>query len=292
MKRKVKSKKDKIKKFQQTLSICLFIFLFSTIIFSQKIAILTPEKTEQTESFAKKLETSLSEKFKVADLSLAENVLRINNFENPFNLTNTDAKNLGVGIGCNFFILIKSETLRRSSFEKNEYYESYATFFLVSSRTGRLVFFKLFKFEENDANHARSKLFSAIDEYADEIAKQIKIANDKELNEENLKIEELPDADSVEGEGFRPPLPYKRIKPIYTKLASFYDVVATVDVLVDIDENGKILQTEIVRWAGFGLDESVVETVNEMNWRPADRKGKTLAMRVLLRYNFRNIETK
>jgi len=57
-----------------------------------------------------------------------------------------------------------------------------------------------------------------------------------------------------------------------------------------VDENGRILDTEIVRWAGFSLDEAVDKTIRQMNWKPADRNGKTLPMRVLLRYNFRKIE--
>jgi hypothetical protein len=51
-------------------------------------------------------------------------------------------------------------------------------------------------------------------------------------------------------------------------------VTATIDVLVDVEADGGITKIEIVRWAGFGLDESVAETVRKMNWRPAERNGK------------------
>jgi hypothetical protein len=46
----------------------------------------------------------------------------------------------------------------------------------------------------------------------------------------------------------------------------------------------------ITRWAGYGLDESVIKTINEMQWRAASREGKALPIRVLLRYNFKKIE--
>ena len=82
----------------------------------------------------------------------------------------------------------------------------------------------------------------------------------------------------------------ERISPEYTAIADFYNVEATVDISVDIDSDGKILHTEIVRWAGYALDESVTEAVRKMNWRPAERKGKFLPMRILLRYNFKDIE--
>ena len=38
------------------------------------------------------------------------------------------------------------------------------------------------------------------------------------------------------------------------------------------------------------LDESVDKTVRAMNWRPAERNGKSLPMRFLVRYNFKKID--
>ena len=78
--------------------------------------------------------------------------------------------------------------------------------------------------------------------------------------------------------------------PPYTALANLYRVTATVDIEVDFDESGVVSHTEIVRWAGFGLDEAVAETVRKMNWRPALKNGKAIPIRVLLRYNFKKIE--
>src|SRR5690606_29886969 len=100
---------------------------------------------------------------------------------------------------------------------------------------------------------------------------------------------EPPAEDSPAAKNFRAPVPYKRIRAEYTRQASMYNIEATVDLMVDIDADGNILRTDVVRWAGLGLEESVIETVKRMNWRPAERNGKTLPMRVLLRYNFKNI---
>jgi outer membrane biosynthesis protein TonB len=69
-----------------------------------------------------------------------------------------------------------------------------------------------------------------------------------------------------------------------------YDTKATVDLEADVDLDGKIIGTRIVRWAGFGLDESVEAAVRSMNWRPAMRNGKPLPMRILLRYNFTKLD--
>jgi len=60
-----------------------------------------------------------------------------------------------------------------------------------------------------------------------------------------------------------------------------------VDALVDVDEKGEVSRAEISRWAGYGLDESVIATVKQLHFFPAMRDGRALPMRVLLRYNFR-----
>ena len=85
-------------------------------------------------------------------------------------------------------------------------------------------------------------------------------------------------------------MPYKRIKPEYTPAAYLYGIAATVDAEVSIDANGDVKRIDITRWAGYGLDESVIAAIRQMNWRPGERGGKPLPMRVLLRYNFTKID--
>lgn len=269
--------------------VCL-VGLFVSNITAQKIAVLTPDKTVGSQIFAAELGKSLSQNYKILDSSLSEAAFRSNSYENPYNLSSTEAKNIGTAIGCNYFLLVKYETLRRSSFKKDEYYESYAVIYAVSSRTGNLVFWKLNSFEADKPSAAEKKLFSSIDATAKDISDNLQAASNREIQTEKQNIEELPLENSPEAKNFRPPLPYRRIKPEYTAAANFYNIEATVDISVDVNENGKILRTEITRWAGYGLDESVTGAARKMNWRPAERNGKTLPMRILLRYNFKNIE--
>ena len=82
------------------------------------------------------------------------------------------------------------------------------------------------------------------------------------------------------------PRPYRRIKPPYSAAAAQAEVEGVVDVQVDIDARGEITKIEIARWAGFGLDQSVLDTVKQMHFFPAMRDGVAIPMRVLLRYNF------
>ena len=269
----------------------LALILSGTVVASVRIAIIVPEKSSQARKVADSLEAGLSDRFRIVDRSLAEAIFQSRSFERPFNLSTDESRQLGAIIGCNFFILVRSNTLRRTSFEKEKYWESHAAKYLVITRTGRLAWWRITKFEEDSETLAIRKLFEAVAETGRELAVRIVDTIDKEIAEEDLKIEELPEAKDIRSEGLRPPLPYRRIKPNYTQLAGLYDVVATVDIAVDIDKNGEVIRTEITRWAGYGLDESVRKTVLEMNWRPADRNGKTLPMRVLLRYNFKNIDS-
>ncbi|CAN5555280.1 hypothetical protein BH10ACI1_BH10ACI1_23070 [soil metagenome] len=271
--------------------VCVFALILSFPTLAQKIAVITPEKISQSQIFAEKLEDSLSKTSKIIDSSLSATVFRSAEIETPFNLTTIEARNIGAAIGCDYFLLVKTENLRRFALPKREYFESSAAVFVVSSRTGRLVFWKLQRGEDETPDKADTKLFASTEELAAEILGKLKIISSAELAEKpTLNIAELPDENSAEAKNLRPPLPYRRIKPEYTQTAYLYGITATVDIEIEVSETGKILKTEIVRWAGYGLDESVIETILKMQWRPADRNGKTLPMRVLLRYNFKKVE--
>lgn len=269
---------------------CL-LFIFSFAISAQKIAILAPDKAEQSSRFAEKLRDSLSAKVKVLDASLSETAFSSISLENPYNLSRADARRTGEVIGCDFFLMIQSATLRRAAIEKADYYESFSAIFLVSSRTGRLVFWKLSTIQKPSSDAAEKSLYAIADTLASEIIEKISISRMQEISEPSTaSLEEIPEDGSPAAKNLKAPIPYLRLKPEYTSVAYLYNIKATVDILVDLDEKGIIIRTEIVRWAGFGLDESVTEAVRKMNWRPAMRNGMALPMRFLVRYNFKKIE--
>ena len=269
----------------------ILIFIFPALVYAQRISILTPEKTATAADFASRLGENLAEDFKVLDNSLSETAFNSVAVERPYNLTATEAKNIGKVIGCHYFLLVKSDIQRRVSLKEGDNFEAFAAVFTVSSRTGRLIFWRIESQFGATAEKAQEKLNDAVDDLSHQIFVNIKRAEIIEKEESHaVEIEEIPAEDAPGAKNFRPPLPFRRVKPKYTQTAYLYDVAATVDVLVDISETGEILRTEIVRWAGFGLDESVVETIRQMNWRAAERDKKFIPMRVLLRYNFKKIE--
>ena len=258
---------------------------------AQRTAILSPDMTGHSRSFAEKLGSQLQDKIRILDADLSRTAYASVLLETPFNLTVDESKRVGEVIGCDAFILIRSATQRRSAFGKPEYYEAFAVIYLVSSRTGRLVLWRLLSREAPAPDKAGALLDAEAGELSDEIVRNMRSTVSREINEPpSVTMEEIPEENSPLAKGFRAPVPYRRIKPEYTQIAALYEVAATVEALVDLDALGTVKRVEIVRWAGFGLDESVEKAIRAMNWRPAERNGKPLAMRFLVRYNFKKIE--
>ncbi len=270
-------------------SLLLCVFALNVAISGQRVAIITPDKAESSRAFASSLTETSS--LRILDSDLSESAFRSVSLSNPFNLTRDEAKLIGAAIGCDYFIVTKSATQRRSSFQRKGYYEAFAALHVFSSRSGRMVLWRLPRFEAMRSDAAAKALEISIPATAAEIDAAIVKANKAEIDEPPLpEMEEPPDVASPLAKGFRAPIPFRRIKPEYTEIAALFDVAATVEITVDLDAAGTILRTEITRAAGYGLDESVEKAVRTMNWLSASRNGKPLAMRFLLRYNFKKAD--
>jgi TonB family protein len=217
-------------------------------------------------------------------------------FEGSLNLTIQQARDLGTTMDCDFFVIGEAQTLRRSPSTKPAYYEAYATVFLVSARTGRLVLWEMPSAQRDTPAGAEKALLTilASAETRQRYLNTLRSAQETERAERITAVESgarvievMSDDNGDTGQEVRAPRPYRRVKPPYPETAARAEVEATVDVLVDIDARGEVGRVEIARWAGFGLDESVTDTVRQMHFFPAMRDGVAIPMRVLLRYNFR-----
>lgn len=217
-------------------------------------------------------------------------------FEGSLNLTLQQARDLGAAIGCDFYFIGEAQTVRRFPSTKPVYFESYATTFLVSARTGRLVLWERPIVQRDSPEEAEKALRAILS--AEETRHRFIVALRRAQEDERAErqaatesgdaiIEITSDADSAANTDVRAPRPYRRLKPPYPQTAAAAEVEATVDVLLDIDARGEIGRVEIARWAGYGLDQSVIDTVRQMHFFPAMRDGVAIPMRVLLRYNFR-----
>ncbi len=260
-----------------------------------RLAILEPGATETSRRAAEKIAHALAADRELSLLDRDESgaAARGVGYAGSLNLTLEEARDLGAAIGCDFYLTGDAQTIRRSSSARPVFYESYASLFLVSARTGRLIMWERPSFDADKADAAEKLLLAELLQRAPRYAAAIRAAQESERNERELAvtrgapvIEEVPEETSPQSQGLRLPAPYRRQRPAYPDTAARADAEATVDVLVDIDAAGEISRVEIARWAGFGLDEATLNTVRQMHFRPAMRNGVPLPMRVLLRYNF------
>ena len=288
-----KRQQVKIRPGLQFLFLPFAFLLFNSAASAQRIAVLAPDKTDASRELASNLQNALNEiqKVSVQDSSLAIAAFNATAPEDPYNMTKEQSKAIGAAIGCEYFILVRSATFRRSSSTRPEYYEASAVAFVVSSRTGHLVQWTPLRSEAAKADRAEKILAASITPFARKLAAGLPDITKMEMTEPPLTdMEEASDNASPAAKNFHAPVPYRRIKPQYTTEAYLHGVGATVDIVIDLNAAGEILRTEIVRWAGYGLDESAEKAVRSMNWRPAERNGKPLPMRFLVRYNFKKIE--
>ena len=207
-----------------------------------------------------------------------------------------EARDLGSAMACDFYFVGEAQTVRRSPSTGPDYYESYAAVFLVSARTGRLVLWERPAIQRDSPEEAEKALLAILS--SDETRQRYVIAMRRAQEDERAErvaaiesgapiIEVMSEDDGDTNKDVRAPRPYRRLKPPYPETAAHAEVEATVDVLVDIDARGEVGRVEIARWAGYGLDQSVIDTVRQMHFFPAMRDGVAIPMRVLLRYNFR-----
>ncbi|HXL80784.1 MAG TPA: energy transducer TonB [Pyrinomonadaceae bacterium] len=240
-----------------------------------------------------KLENALE----IFDRDQARAAARGSGYAGSLNLSLNEARNLGAVLGSDFFVLGDAQTLRRSPSAGPVYFEAYASIFLVSARTGRLISWERPNFRSATAVAAEHSLLNELSGEAlrNRLVRALRRAEEVEraeraiiIDSEIPIIEAAPDDDKVaEAEGLRLPKPYRRFLPPYPETAAAAEAEAVVDVLVDLDSRGEITRAEVVRWAGFGLDQATLETVHKLHFFPAMREGVAVPIRVLLRYNFR-----
>lgn len=261
-----------------------------------RVAVLDFGATREGRLTAEKLASSLAadERLSILDRDQSRAAANGAGYVGSFNMTLEEARNLGAVIDCDFFLTGDAQTLRRSPSVGPIYYEAYVAIFIVSARTGRLILWERPSFEAASPAEAEKRLWAELTGAAmrHRYATRIRRAQEDERTARALAqshstpvIEDAPA--EAEAHGVRLPLPYRRQRPPYPEEAARVEAEATVDVEVEIGADGEVMRVDVVRWAGFGLDEATVQTVRQLHFRPALRDGVAVPMRVLLRYNFR-----
>ena len=264
-----------------------------------RVAVLDFGNTPTGARAAEAIRTDLLDKAKIVliDQNLATAAARGNGFEGSLNLSTQEARDIGAAIGCDFFIIGDAQTVARSPSSGSNYFESYASIFIVSARTGRLVLWERQSERRDTGDDAEKALLQALN--VGDARQRYRVAIWRAFEDEAAEraaavdsppasIEVMSDDDNGKRDT-RAPRPYRRVKPAYPPAAAAAEIEATIDVLVDVDARGEINHLEVARWAGYGLDQSVIDTVKQMHFFPAMRDGAAIPMRVLLRYNFHRV---
>jgi TonB family protein len=278
-------------------AICGLLFLVANCQARDSVSVLDFGASETGKTVAEKLRAQFRSAgdFLVADADLTRSAATGSGYTGSLNLSVYEARDLGAALATDFFLLGDAQILRRSSFEKPIYYEAYCSVFIVSSRTGRLLEWERPSFNSDQASKANDLLLEHLIALSQKLLVVMRRASEDERIQRTVVptspvplIEEAPDDDqAAAAQGLRLPRPYRRLRPEYPKTAALAEAEATVDVAVGIGADGEVGDVQVVRWAGFGLDEATVATVRQMHFFPAMKNGTAIPLRVLLRYNFR-----
>lgn len=264
------------------------------------VAVLDLGETEAGRRVSDELSAALAARSHLAPVNRAQGraAARGVGYAGSLNLTLDEARDLGAAIGCDFYFTGEARTLRRTSTARPDYFESYASLFLVSAETGRLILWEHVAAESSAPTDAEQSLLAELRARAGRYGEIISTAQATERSARPaareraaaaaaVVFEDLPDEGSPAAANFRAPQPYRSLRPAYPATAARAAVEATVDALVEVDAAGEVKDIEIVRWGGYGLNEAVTTTVRQLHFRPATRDGRAVPVRVLLRYNFR-----
>ena len=237
--------------------------------------------------------TRFGSEMELLDDDLVRTAVNGAGYAGSVNLSRDDAKALGQSLGCDFYVLGKTLVARRLVGAKGDqfYFEALAGLFFVETRTGKL---SLFSFEsakaqaENQAkDQLKQRLRQAWPRYAEAIiaARRLQAAASEKIEPGSSPVEVL--TDDLIATGTEQPFFFQRIKPEYTEQADLANIAATVELEAVFRDDGTVGEVEIVKWAGFGLDESAVATIKKLRFKSAERGGKKLTLKGLVRYNFR-----
>src|SRR5438093_3775070 len=188
----------------------IIAFGLTAILRGQRIAIITPENSELATRIADKLTETIGDKLRIDNREMTRAAFEAAKAETPYNLTTEDARRIGSILGCDFFFIVRTGTQRRTSLERTDYFESFAHVFGVSSRTGRLIYWKLVSVESESPTAADTKLVSSLPAALNGFSLQLQtVAAEESAESAPPGIEEVPAIESPASAVFRPPAPYR-----------------------------------------------------------------------------------
>ncbi|HYE26422.1 MAG TPA: energy transducer TonB [Clostridia bacterium] len=99
--------------------------------------------------------------------------------------------------------------------------------------------------------------------------------------------ERQQDANAVEvTDEITPPRLLEVASPEYTDEAKKKRIEGDVIVSIIVDEKGRVASAKVKKGLGYGLDENAIAAVKEWTYKPAERDGKPVAVKMDVTTNF------
>lgn len=83
-----------------------------------------------------------------------------------------------------------------------------------------------------------------------------------------------------------PPRLSEVASPFYTDEARKKKIEGTVTVSIVVDKDGDVVDAKIVKGLGYGLDENAIAAVKEWKYKPAEKDGIPVAVRMNVDVDF------
>lgn len=216
-------------------------------------------------------------------------------YDGSINMTISDARRLGAAIGCDFFIVGKSESVTRSEKRGESHEQAYVGLLFVDGRSGKLALFEFITRPGDSKETAfaavAAQLTSECSRYVEKLQsyRAAALASKPSSGADSDSPEEIPPEGSSRLEGFAPPAFTSRARPEYPAEAEQANITATVEARVVFGRNGEVGEIEITRWAGFGLEKAAERAIRQLKFKPATRDGRPVSVMGTVQYNFRRL---
>ena len=260
---------------------------FSFVAAQPRIAVLNFNGATEAATHLRKAITQ--SEFTLVDVDRMNIALKGAGYGGSLNLTLDEARALGLSMGCDYYMIGLAKVLRRLASENAFYFDVMMGAFLVETRSGKLLCFSFEKAQVAQENLADKQLAELAQMIWRQSADALKSPLQEIMNHQPAELYDLASDEAVKL-NIKPPQFYRRIKPEYTETAEFAGITATIELKAVFQSDGRIGAIEMVRWGGFGLDESSLATVRQLRFEPAKLNGRSVNVSAVVQYNFRKEE--
>lgn len=227
----------------------------------------------------------------VLDPSLVDAAVSGAGYDGSTNLTLDETRRLALTVGAEVLVFVTSSVVEREADNDRSRWDGFVGLLLADGASGRLERYKGVRVEAGSREQAEKGLEPSIarevGSWADAIA-ALSARRERGGSSPNWDpaAEDLMGGDA-ESNGLRPPRFFRKPAPEFTADADRMHAVATVDLVVQFNADGTYGPIVATRWASYGLVDEAIRAVRAQRFWPAERAGKAVSARALLRYNFR-----